>query len=74
MLDYTMLMHNKNFTKNKSVFDICQAIDEIKIFLEDKAKMKAITIGTELRGFPTEVLENGSKRIIKSVLTDKKRM
>ena len=74
ILDYTMLKNNKSFTKNKQVFDISVAIDEIKMFLEDKAKMKDITIGTDLRGFPSEIAENGRKRIIKSVFTDKKRM
>mmetsp|Transcript_9413 Transcript_9413/g.14399 ORF Transcript_9413/g.14399 Transcript_9413/m.14399 type:complete len:234 (-) Transcript_9413:800-1501(-) len=82
ILDYTMLMKDKNFTKNKMVFDVKEAINEIKMFLEDKARLKEIDIGIELRGFQEEEVmvkqADGQKarvtKTIRYVLTDRKRM
>jgi len=44
ILDYTLLKEDKNFTKNMAVFDIREAIAEIQTFLEDKARLKQVTL------------------------------
>ena len=52
ILDYTILnKQDKNFTKNFSVLDVREAINEIKEIMMDKIEMKAIQIEEHFRQF-----------------------
>ena len=52
ILDYTILTNDdKNFTKDLSVFDIREAVNQILVIIEDKAIMKNISMKTKYRGF-----------------------
>ena len=55
ILDYTILnKDSKNFTKNITVFNMKEAVDEIVESLNDKIKMKNITVQTMMIGFGPE--------------------
>ena len=55
ILDYTIINQNsENFTKNISVFNMSNAVDEIIECLVDKVSMKNINIRTNLVGFNDE--------------------
>ena len=55
ILDYTILNKDeKNFTKNISVFSIKSAVDEIVDSLNDKIKIKGLTVETIMVGFEPE--------------------
>ena len=52
ILDYTLLNKDgKNFTKNFTIFNIKMAISEIVEILEDKVKLKNISVQTLFEGF-----------------------
>ena len=55
ILDYTILnKDSKNFTKNITVFNIKYAVDEIVDSLNDKIKIKRLSIETIMIGFEPE--------------------
>lgn len=70
ILDYTLLnKESKNFIRNKSVFDITRAIDEITEILEDKTSLKNIRIETFYHGFDGEFeVKTDMKRLQQVVL------
>ena len=55
----------KNFTKNIEVFDIKEAIDELTDILNDKIKMKNITLEVDLINFDSDnyLIKTDRKRL-----------
>ena len=71
ILDYTLLnKDSKNFTKNFTIFNIKMAISEISETLEDKVKLKDISVQTLFEGF--DKVNNHKNRFL--VFTDQKRL
>ena len=54
MLDYTILSEGtQNFTKNISVFNINDAVNEIIDIMADKVNMKELNVSVQMLGFKT---------------------
>jgi len=55
ILDYTLLNEKvENFMPNNTLFNICTSIDEIKVILIDKIRMKAINIEVIFNNFDND--------------------
>ena len=65
ILDYTILTsNNKKFTKDVSIFDIRESVEQILVMFEDKIKMKKIKLNVKYDCFRQRFL----------IKTDQKRL
>ena len=54
MLDYSILSEGtQNFTKNISVFNVNDAVNEIIDIMADKVNMKELNVSVQMLGFKT---------------------
>ena len=52
ILDYTIINEGtKNFTKNISIFNVKDAVDEIMDIMADKVNMKDLNVSVQMVGF-----------------------
>ena len=64
VLDYTILnKDSKNFIKNCCNFNLQEAINEINHILEDKSRMKKVSIEVKFIGFEGLIVNTDKKRL-----------
>ena len=77
ILDYSILSRDdKNFTKDITCFDVREAIEEILEIMDDKAKMKRITLSEFYTFFPSLPMTVGGteEETCYIIQTDRKRL